>query len=458
MNKGQREDAISKALDAFDQNSQKESIALTAFRDGKAGTFNVVSLPVDAVLFNPRSHRVKAQLESHPKRAIVEEHPEGSEAQAVIQDVLSKTDDFEDLKANLEEYGQTDPGVVTRDGLLVNANTRLAALRAIGPDTYIRAAVLPSNADQREIDLLELGLQMQRTFKQRYTYPNELWFIDDLFKYGFDSEEIAQRLYWAPSNDPKELKKGVARVEQSVRNWSLIRLIQTRSHGTIPLTFFDDKKQILVDLDLRFEKLKLTDPVGADRMKEIRTAGLLAECDYRHLRKLDGTTAIEDLLPELEENDPLGPEVEALTALTAEAPDEHDDDAAILIGQTEDAAVTMSFEPLVGLLANSFGSQHVELPSGKTASRPAVVNQIVEAVEAVAEVVGARNKDEKTIRGPVKALEAALNQTRLAHTRYQAVGHEVGFDAGKFGYLMKKLRAQLASIDEAVAENDSRTG
>jgi hypothetical protein len=458
MEKSQREAAISRALDAFEQSSQKESIALTAFKDGKAGTFNVVSLPVDAVIFNPRSHRVKAQLESHPKRTIVENAPEGEEAQAVIQEVLSKTEDFEDLKGNLEEYGQTDPGVVTRDGLLVNANTRLAALRAIGPDSYIRAAVLPSNASQREVDLLELGLQMQRTFKQRYTYPNELWFIDDLFKYGFGAEEIAQRLYWAPSNDPKELKKGVARVEQSVRNWSLIRSIQTRSDGKIPLTFFDDKKQILVDLDVRFEKLKLTDSVGADRMKEIRIAGLLAECDYRHLRKLDGTTAIEDLLPELEEGDPLGPEVEALSAIAAEAPTNSDDDAALLASGAEDTALMVSFEPLVGLLTDSFGSQGVELPSGKTASRSAVIGQIVEAVETVAEVVGARNKDEKTIRGPVKALEGALNQARSAHTRYQAVGHEIGFDTGKFGYLMKKLRAQLDSIDEAVAENESRAG
>jgi hypothetical protein len=457
MEKVQREATIREALEAFDESSHKESISLTSFRDGKAGTFNVVSLPVDAVIFNPRSHRVKAQLDSHPKQGIVEEDPESEEAQEVIQGVLSKTEDFEDLKGNLEEYGQTDPGVVTHDGLLVNANTRLAALRAIGPDSYVRAAVLPVNASQREVDLLELGLQMQRTFKQRYTYPNELWFIDDLFNYGFSAEEIAQRLYWAPSNDPKELREGVARVEQSVRNWSLIRSIQARSEKRIPLTFFDDKKQILVDLDVRFEKLKLTDAVGANRMKEIRTAGLLAECDYRHLRKLDGTTAIEDLLPELEEGDPLGPEVKALTTDGAGPVAAVDDDTSILTGGQEDMAETLSFEPLVGLLAESFGSEELELPSGKTASRAAVLGQIVEAVENVAEVVGSRNKDENTIRGPVRALEGALKQARVANTRYQAVGHEIGFDAGKFGYLMKKLRAELDAIDKAVAENESRT-
>jgi hypothetical protein len=150
--------------------------------------------------------------------------------------------------------------------------------------------------------------------------------------------------------------------------------------------------------------------------------------------------------------------VEALSAIAAEAPTNSDDDAALLASGAEDTALMVSFEPLVGLLTDSFGSQGVELPSGKTASRSAVIGQIVEAVETVAEVVGARNKDEKTIRGPVKALEGALNQTRSAHTRYQAVGHEIGFDTGKFGYLMKKLRAQLDSIDEAVAENESRTG
>src|SRR5215218_670050 len=156
-----RRRAIEKALQAFEElgATEKEAIPLP-YKDGNNGPFPVINVPVDVVLFNPRSHRIKAQLESHPKGQLVSDNPYSEEAQAVVQEILEATKGFEDLMANLSELGQSAPGVVTRDGLLVNANRRLAALRKLGHN-YIRAAVLPSDADEHAIDRLELELQVQ---------------------------------------------------------------------------------------------------------------------------------------------------------------------------------------------------------------------------------------------------------------------------------------------------------
>ena len=456
LEKAEREEAIRKAIKAYEESAGKEAITLP-YRDAKAGPFEVITVAVDAVVFNPKSHRVKAQLESDAKRAVVEADPFGEEAQAAIQRMLSETEGFEELRANLEEYPQNEPGVVTRDGLMVNANTRLAAQRAIGPDSMIRAAVLPSDADERSIDLLELVLQMQRDFKQEYTYPNELWFIEDLFVYGYSAEEIATRLQWAPSNDERKLKKGIARVEQSVRVWATIRAIQERNKA-IKLTFFDDKKQILVDLDAKYEKVKGSDPDGAELMKEVRIAGLLAECDYRDLRKLDADTAIDVLIPQLEESEVLGTEIEQLTQAGEAAEPGEEDDTELLAGGEEDPAASISFEPLVELLAGSHDEKQVELPSGEMRSRNAVLGDFAEAVQTSAERIRARDKGERTIRGPIKALEEALSQARAAESRYENVGHQEGFDSGKFGYLMKKLRGQLEAIEAAVKENEAQAG
>src|SRR5215207_7317472 len=103
--------------------SMKESVRLP-YKDGQGGPFPVINVPIDAVFFNHRSHRIKSQLESDPQRYLVEENPDSDDAQRVIHQILAKTEGFESLKANLSEYGQRDPGVVTREGLLVNANTR----------------------------------------------------------------------------------------------------------------------------------------------------------------------------------------------------------------------------------------------------------------------------------------------------------------------------------------------
>ena len=237
---------------AQDPSAHTESVNLP-YKDGREGPFLVVSAAVNAVVFNPRSHRIQSQLESHPLRQLVRDEPFSDEAQTVIHEILSETEGFDALKENLKEYGQKDFGVVTRDGLLVNANTRLAALRELGVD-YIRAALLPSDADEQAIDRLELELQVQRDFKQNYTFTNELIFINELLMSpGYSEEKVAKALNFAASSDVDELRRGTKRVKQCVRLLALIREIQDLGHGAIPLTYFDDKRQALIDLDDDFE-------------------------------------------------------------------------------------------------------------------------------------------------------------------------------------------------------------
>ena len=70
----------------------------------------VIQVELDAVVLNPRSHRIKAQLDGHESRTVVESDPFGDEAQQVLALLLRSTDGFEDIKASLDEEGQRDPG------------------------------------------------------------------------------------------------------------------------------------------------------------------------------------------------------------------------------------------------------------------------------------------------------------------------------------------------------------
>ena len=130
--------------------------------------FPVVTLDLDAVVLNPNSHRIQAQLESHPERDIVLRDPFSDDAQTIIAAIIRKDiEGYEDLRANLQADEQRQPGVITRVGLLVNANRRAVALRENGA-RYIHVAVLP-DATADEVSDLELTLQVQRDFREDYT-------------------------------------------------------------------------------------------------------------------------------------------------------------------------------------------------------------------------------------------------------------------------------------------------
>ena len=169
-----RKTRIEEALRALPRDSERIPVP---WQD-TTKTFPVIRISLDSVLLNPRSHRIRAQLESHPQRQLVLESPFSEESQDVITAVLRETEGFERLKVNLAEEDQREAGVVTRAGLLVNGNTRAAALRDIDKK-YIRVAVLPGDATQEEIDELELRLQMKRDLKQEYTFTNELLFVEE---------------------------------------------------------------------------------------------------------------------------------------------------------------------------------------------------------------------------------------------------------------------------------------
>ncbi len=175
----ERRALISTALDAANKQVSAERIRIP-WKTGEY-TATVVELPVDALVLNPRSHRIKAQLESSEFRDEISATPYSLASQQAIEDILREAEQFKGLQQNLKDIGQLEPGVVTTDGKLVNANTRCVALCDNG-ELYLRAAVLPDDATQLEIDRLELSLQMKRDFRSDYTYTNELLFIEDLIQ------------------------------------------------------------------------------------------------------------------------------------------------------------------------------------------------------------------------------------------------------------------------------------
>lgn len=422
--------------------------------NGRPIQVEVVYVPLDSVVLNPKSHRIKAELESHPMRAEVDRNPFSEAAQRVIADLLRKTEGYADLKANLEADGQRDYGVTTRAGVLVNANTRAVALRELGV-VDIKVAVLPSDADQPSIENLEAHLQVKRDYRQPYSFPNELLFIQDLTNRGRSDEDIARDLGWATSDSPMELRKGVERVAQSRRILSLLVDVSGRSGGRVPLTAFTGARQALVELDNEVEKLKSRDPRAANRLRDLRMLAILANVGYREIRNIDDTL-LKDYLPEAFGDYAVLADI-PLTAPPAatvvEDAGEADDLALFVdpVGASPEEE-TLDYNGILDALLHSHGSDSILLPGS---TEPVERTEVVDALEQAFRIAGDDYRADKTAGGQaaatVKMLSDATKKVNKVTSIVNRVRHDGTFPARELneavavlGRSIQALRTQLS--------------
>src|SRR5947209_2225104 len=123
-----RKEQVKRALDAHDP-AREATIQMMWKNQSKV--FPLVRLGLEYLLLNPRSHRIRAQLESDMQTDLIRDDPFSDEAQEALARILRETEGFARLKTNLAEEGQRDAGIVTSAGILVNANTRAVALREL---------------------------------------------------------------------------------------------------------------------------------------------------------------------------------------------------------------------------------------------------------------------------------------------------------------------------------------
>ncbi len=154
---------------------------------GQQKHLNVVTMPVGMLYFNPDTHRIRAQrtLDADLNR-ILDESPWSEDAQRYLHRLLSAKPadptqldpDFLTLREELDMFGQKEPGIITPDGIIVDGNTRCAALRDLS-EPNIRVAVLPEDTSRADVNAVELALQLRRDKRRDYSYINRLIAIED---------------------------------------------------------------------------------------------------------------------------------------------------------------------------------------------------------------------------------------------------------------------------------------
>lgn len=432
---------------------------------GQLITLPVARVSLDHVILNPRSHRIGAQVQSlSPHEAeLLDTDPNGADAQALISRLLMKTDGYAKIKNVLRQEGQREEGVITSQGVLINANTRAVALRELGED-YIKVVVLPNDATEREFNDIELRLQMARETKQDYNFTSQLLFIEDLTKNSWSVEEIGRLLRPDLSDNAADRKQARTLVDTELRLLGLVRELIQHGDGKLRFTDLDDKRQALIEIDLDYNAMKNKDRVQADRVRDAQFTAMLSDIDYRRIRNID-VRLLEGYLSEaLSEESAFTGRV--ATILGEEPTVDIDEDlgtdllSGIAIAAPASAPSIGSFAGLLKLVATADKEGTVDLPA--TADRPEASVSTLALKSAINNAfrtaLDNRQQDDNagdSLSAPIRNLTQAVRLLDSARTSYESVRTNSQFDVDAFDTVNEKLERAYDALRESISEQAS---
>ena len=259
---------------------------------GQQKPLPVISMPVDLLSYNPSTHRIRAQRSLDAARDHdLDTDPFGAAGQAYLHKLLmgspadpSKTDpSFDALKEDLKEHGQSDPGIITRAGVLINGNTRRAALKALGQE-HIRVGVLPPDAGHDDLQSIELSLQLRKDHKRDYSFMNLLLAIDERVEAGRPAAEI-QRDFRIQAKTYEKYRWILGFVREAIDRSKVIGTGGSRV--SMRLVNFESDQGQLDELHRAYMNLKAKSPDEAEALVEQRLLAMALDKSKTDLRLID---------------------------------------------------------------------------------------------------------------------------------------------------------------------------
>lgn len=415
MDSDQRSEAIELAL--ADYQDAKEVRRWDVEFRGESLPLEVVRINVNVPLLNHDNSRLRAQLKSHPKGEFVLRNPRDSESQEIIADLLRKTEQFEKLCEQLQDKGQVEPGVVTRDGMLVDGNTRLVALKDIGA-IGIDVALLPKSANDDDFFDVEASIQLRKLVHRDYSYTNQLLLVASL-KDRFDSHDaIFKALDWK--------RDGAKRLAEHDRRLGLVE--EARELTGRPYEFFDDKQELMKDMDNAYQALLHTDPEAAEQLKQNRIFALEIGLNKDEVREIDESFVFESIVPNLEGSD-----------------------AEQFFEKVSEAAASPSLDDLIGEDDNP--SRSLDMKAATKAWKNLPEDSPARGAVFRSFKSGSRNKREKRIQKelrtqPLEYLDQIAEKVDELTENLHVYFDDEQFDKGKFQYRAKKMVKSIKELEQ----------
>lgn len=419
----------------------------------------VIKIPVDEVLLNHRSHRVRAQLQDDQQWQSLSNDPHSEAAQRVIEQHVRNartTQEFAALKDSLLREGQTAPGVMTHDGVLVNANTRAVGMRDFEDPAkrYIRVAVLPPTAQSDEMALLELRLQMQKELKVDYSLTNELLFIEELSNdRSLTDGQIARELRVFPENP----RKGEAEVRLRLQMLDLIRDMQRIPTEPLQLTFFDKiSYEHLRDLHRNYHGALQDNPNEARAYMQSFLLSIACDVTPVHqVRKIDASFMAGYMLPQLEEDEAIGDYASKLAAPAGNGSAASGAGSALLTSPDDDYdAKPIDVKQLIDIVTRR--DKRVAVPGTPvTVERDDVKQAIKGAIITGIKEKRRTDREADKLEAPTEGVKHATREVTQAIEAVKVIANDSDFDAKRQKTLeaaYKKLKRTVRDLEQLLVK------
>lgn len=251
---------------------------------GAPKSLPVISMPLNLLYYNPDTHRIRAQRDfDEAGNAAITSDPWGTQAQQYLDYLLSaapndpsKVDPaFEKLRDDLASYGQKDAGIITPSGILINGNSRCAALRE-GNATQMRVAVLPTDWSWPDVSAVELELQMRKDYRRDYSFVNTLLALDEAIA-DVGSETAMKSFRMQKSTFNRSVW-----ILQTMRD--LVDRSTSSDGSSLNLRDFENDQGKLEELYRTYSATAKSDPGAADLLRESRLVSLLLDKSKTDMR------------------------------------------------------------------------------------------------------------------------------------------------------------------------------
>lgn len=299
-NAGDVEQVVKKRLATLSSQGGPVETTVVEWR-GKQLPIPVITMPVKLLTYNPATHRVRVQRTLDPVRdKALDSAPYSADSQAYLHQLLmgvpsdpSKTDPaFSLLQEDLKDHGQAEPGIITHEGVLINGNTRRAALQELGVE-HIRVGVLPEDAGHGDLESIELSLQLRRSHRRDYSFMNFLLALDERVSAGRPTAEILSD--FRIRQKTFEQNRWILEFVRAV----IVRSSKLLDDGTevaLRLVDFETDQGKLEELYRAYSSLKGQSPDEAELLREQRLLALVLDKSKTDLRLITATF-VDDYVP-----------------------------------------------------------------------------------------------------------------------------------------------------------------
>ena len=404
----------------------------------------VVQVEVDWVRLSTLNHRTRAEqlqaIHLSGRADLFTADPLGTDAQVAQYKILCSQRGFEDLKKDLLERRQQEPAVVSAEGILINGNRRVAALRSLYHDEhclesrYVRCLLLPEDATGEELVDLEAELQIAKDFKEEYTWVNEAMLIEELYeREGRDFAHVSRKMH----RDEKGVRALYEKLQQ------LHQLVALSKGTKLHIDFVENESA--------FDELaKHIKNKAREEQESVRSSyflGTLAGVNYRTLRHLRRPDAADLVFAELERNPGVRPLLSALSSTETPFFDPGKDPLHELLGDKDGlASGSKRLMEVLGYLATKREEQSVPLVNGESAVVNDLLVSVQSAVEAAAAEAEEQSKDEAAVNAPIARLQEAALKVERAGEMLSRARSLADWNEQEFQSIAEEILSKVATL------------